>query len=283
MVAIRDEALSYAAKQTFVVLVAETWVSDRWCCSATCGSPCWPSPLAWCWSPPSRSMPSISACGHCAIWHRLCACAASVTCAPSGDRCRPEGQPLVDEINALFARLEKALNSHRRFVSNTAHQLRTPLAELKTQLEVARLEGTLPDLSGLSSRVDGLAHLVEQMVLLSRIGEQPSGVDTFGDVDLRALAEQAVAEWSLRAIEAGIDLGLQVETEALARVHGHQSLLLEALGNLIDNVIKHASGATTATIQVHEDRLIVTDDGPGFRPKGSKRVQPAALRPQHRP
>ena len=143
------------------------------------------------------------------------------------------------------------------------------LAELKTQLEVARLEGTPPDLSGLSSRVDGLAHLVEQMVLLSRIGEQPSGVDTFGDVDLRALAEQAVADWSLRAIEAGIDLGLQVETKAPARVHGHQSLLLEALGNLIDNVIKHATGATTATIQVHEDRLIVTDDGPGFRSKGS--------------
>ncbi|MEC8154488.1 MAG: ATP-binding protein, partial [Pseudomonadota bacterium] len=57
--------------------------------------------------------------------------------------------------------------------------------------------------------------------------------------------------------------------KAPSRVHGHQSLLLEALGNLIDNVIKHAAGATTATIQVHKDCLIVTDDGSGFRPKGS--------------
>jgi len=269
MVAIRDEALSYAAKQTFVVLVAETLgqrqvVLQRYLRLAV---------LAF-----VIGVVLVSALTLYAVnlgLRPLRNLAQAVRLRGERDLrairrpVPPEGQPLVDEINALFARLEKALNSHRRFVSNTAHQLRTPLAELKTQLEVARLEGTPPDLSGLSSRVDGLAHLVEQMVLLSRIGEQPSGVDTFGDVDLRALAEQAVADWSLRAIEAGIDLGLQVETKAPARVHGHQSLLLEALGNLIDNVIKHATGATTATIQVHKDRLIVTDDGPGFRPKGS--------------
>ena len=227
MVAIRDEALSYAAKQTFVVLVAETMgqrqvVLERYLRRAV---------LAF-----VIGVLLVSALTLYAVnlgLRPLRNLAQAVRLRGERDLRairRPvpsEGQPLVDEINALFARLEKALNSHRRFVSNTAHQLRTPLAELKTQLEVARLEGTPPDLSGLSGRVDGLAHLVDQMVLLSRIGEQPSGVDTFGKVDLRMLAEQAVAEWSLRAIEAGIDLGLQVEAKAPSLVHGHQSLLLE--------------------------------------------------------
>ena len=179
----------------------------------------------------------------------------------------PEGQPLVDEINALFGRLEKTLNSHRRFVTNTAHQLRTPLAELKTELEVAHLEQTDPDLKGLSARVDGLAHLVQQMMLLSRVGEQPGSVDSFATVDLVELAQQAVTEWSLRAYRSGVDLGLQVEAEG-AVVQGHQALLQEALGNLIDNIIKHARGATSATITVKADRLVVSDDGQGFRETG---------------
>ena len=179
----------------------------------------------------------------------------------------PEGQPLVDEINALFGRLEKSLNSHRRFVTNTAHQLRTPLAELKTELEVALLEQTDPDLKGLTARVDGLAHLVQQMMLLSRVGEQPGSVDSFATVNLTELAQVAVSEWSLRAYRAGVDLGLQVETDS-ARVQGHQALLQEALSNLIDNVIKHAHGATSATVTVQQDRLIVSDDGRGFRETG---------------
>ncbi len=269
MVAIRDEALSYAAKQDYVVLVAETLgqrrvVLQRYLRRAimafmigvvlVAGMTLYAVNLGL------RPLRNLAQAVRLRGERDLRAIRRPVP---------PEGQPLVDEINALFARLEKALNSHRRFVSNTAHQLRTPLAELKTELEVAKLQNTLPDITALTHRVDGLAHLIDQMVLLSRIGEQPTGVDSFGQIDLRRLAEQAVADWSLRAIEAGIDLGLQVEVRRTSRVYGHQALLLEALGNLIDNVIKHATGATTATIRVQRDRLVISDDGPGFRPKGS--------------
>ena len=130
------------------------------------------------------------------------------------------------------------------------------------------MEGSDPDLPALSAHVDGLAHLVEQMLLLSRVGVQPtsSSDDNFRPLALSALAHQAVADWSLRANRAGVELGLQVEDEG--QVSGHQALLLEALGNLIDNVIKHARGATIATITVQPDRLVVSDDGQGFREKG---------------
>ncbi|MGB1156158.1 MAG: sensor histidine kinase N-terminal domain-containing protein [Alphaproteobacteria bacterium] len=268
MIAIRDEALSYSASQEFVVLIAETLgqrnsVLERYLSSAI---------LIFVVGVLAIGLLTLYGVNQGLRPLRNLADAVSQRSERDLRAIRrpvpPEGRPLVDEINALFGRLEKTLNSHRHFVSNTAHQLRTPLAELKTELEVASMEGSDPDLPALSARVDGLAHLVEQMLLLSRVGVQPtsSSDDNFRPLALSALAHQAVADWSLRAYRAGVDLGLQVEDEG--QVSGHQALLLEALGNLIDNVIKHARGATTATITVQPDRLVVSDDGQGFRQKG---------------
>ena len=268
MIAIRDEALSYSASQEFVVLIAETLgqrnsVLERYLSSAI---------LIFVVGVLAIGLLTLYGVNQGLRPLRNLADAVSQRSERDLRAIRrpvpPEGRPLVDEINALFGRLEKTLNSHRHFVSNTAHQLRTPLAELKTELEVASMEGSDPDLPALSARVDGLAHLVEQMLLLSRVGVQPtsSSDDNFRPLALSALAHQAVADWSLRAYRAGVDLGLQVEDEG--QVSGHQALLLEALGNLIDNVIKHARGATIATITVQPDRLVVSDDGQGFREKG---------------
>ncbi|MDA9175603.1 sensor histidine kinase N-terminal domain-containing protein [Alphaproteobacteria bacterium] len=268
MIAIKDEALSYSASVEFVVLIAETLgqrtnVLQLYLRYAI---------LAFVVGVLMISLLTLYAVNFGLRPLRNLADAVSQRSERDLRAIRrpvpPEGQPLVDEINALFGRLEKTLNSHRHFVSNTAHQLRTPLAELKTELEVATMEGTQPDLPGLSKRIDHLAHLVQQMMLLSRVGVQPSNRDdSFGAVNLEELAQKAVEDWSLRAYRAGVDLGLQVE--ASVSVSGHSALLLEALGNLIDNIIKHARGATTATITVRKDRLIVTDDGSGFRAKGS--------------
>lgn len=267
MIAIRDEALSYSDSVEFVVLIAETLgqrssVLQRYLRYAV---------LAFVAGVLVISLLTLYAVNLGLRPLRNLADAVSQRSERDLRAIRrpvpPEGQPLVDEINLLFGRLEKTLNSHRHFVSNTAHQLRTPLAELKTELEVASMEGSKPDLPALSARIDHLAHLVEQMMLLSRVGVQPSDRDdSFGAVSLEQLAQRAVEDWSLRAYRAGVDLGLQVESGA--QVSGHSALLLEALGNLIDNVIKHARGATTATITVRNDRLIVSDDGGGFRTTG---------------
>jgi len=265
MIAIRDEALSYSASEEFVVLIAETLgqrsnVLQRYLRYAV---------LGFVVGVLGISLLTLYAVNLGLRPLRNLADAVSQRSERDLRAIRrpvpPEGQPLVDEINALFGRLEKTLNSHRHFVSNTAHQIRTPLAELKTELEVASMEGSKPDLPALSSRIDHVGHLVEQMMLLCRVGVQPSDRDdSFGAVNLEQLAQKAVEDWSLRAYRAGVDLGLLVESNG--QVSGHSALLLEALGNLIDNVIKHARGARTATITVQHDRLIVSDDGQGFRP-----------------
>lgn len=271
MIAIRDEALSYSASQEFVVLIAETLgqrtnVLQLYLRYAI---------LAFVIGILVIGVLTLSAVNLGLRPLRTLADAVSQRSERDLRAIRrpvpPEGQPLVDEINKLFGRLEKTLNSHRHFVSNTAHQLRTPLAELKTELEVTSMEGSKPDVPALSARIDHLAHLVEQMMLLSRVGVQPSNSDdSFRVLNLEALAQQAVEDWSLRAYRAGVDLGLQVEDSAA--VSGHEALLLEALGNLINNIIKHARGATTATIAVQRNRLIVSDDGQGFRDKDPSEI-----------
>ena len=182
-----------------------------------------------------------------------------------------EVRPVVEALNGLFARLDNALSSHRRFVANAAHQLRTPLAGLHTQAELAlretdreALQRSLEQLHQASGRA---SHLINQLMSLARLEPRTGRPLQLEQLDLNELARSTTARWVPRALNADIDLGFESSGRALG-VLGDRLLLEELLGNLIDNAMRYTPRAGEATVRVSEtDKspvLSVEDNGPGI-------------------
>ena len=182
-----------------------------------------------------------------------------------------EVRPVVEALNGLFARLDSALSSHRRFVSNAAHQLRTPLAGLHTQAELAlretdreALQRSLEQLHQASGRA---SHLINQLMSLARLEPRSGRTVQLEQLDLNEVARSTTARWVPRALNADIDLGFEPSARALG-VLGDRLLLEELLGNLIDNAVRYTPHPGEATVRVSEtDKcpvLSVEDTGPGI-------------------
>lgn len=177
-----------------------------------------------------------------------------------------EIQPVVDELNQLLLRLDESLLAQRHFVSDAAHQLRTPIAALQTQVEVALRESEReqrPQLKQILGAAQRLAHLVQQLLALARAEPKDGVADQI--VDLATIVRD-VAETALpRAIAAGHDLGFEL---APATVQGSRLLLQEALCNLIDNAIHYTPTPGTITVGCRTSGqraiLSVEDSGPGI-------------------
>lgn len=181
-----------------------------------------------------------------------------------------EIQPVVDEINQLLLRLDESLLAQRHFVSDAAHQLRTPIAALQTQVEVALRESDReherdqrPQLQQILGATQRLAHLVQQLLALARAEPKDGVADQV--IDLAVVARD-VAETSLpQAIAAGLDLGFELTP---ASVRGSGLLLQEAVGNLVDNAIHYTPAPGTITVGCRATAtgaiLFVEDSGPGI-------------------
>lgn len=182
-----------------------------------------------------------------------------------------EVRPLVNAINGLLSRLDSALSAHRRFVANAAHQLRTPLAGLHTQAELA-LRASDPDaarrsLEQLHQAAGRAAHLVSQLMSLARLEPRSARPLQAEPLDLNELARATTARWVPQALAGGIDLGFDT-CSAQARVVGDRLLLEELLGNLIDNAIRytpHGGEATVRVLRLPGTAVVeVEDNGPGI-------------------
>ena len=127
-----------------------------------------------------------------------------------------ELRSLVQALNQLLAAVQESIAAQRRFISNAAHQLRTPLAGLKSQTEIALKANRDAELATRLERVhEGAvrsAHLVNQLLTLTRAEPEAAGALPRSSVDLRALVVALVAENVPRALQAGIDLGLEDES-----------------------------------------------------------------------
>ena len=186
-------------------------------------------------------------------------------------RAPTEVRPLVDAINALLARLGSALAAHRRFVANAAHQLRTPLAGLRTQAELGVLE-TEPNavrqcLDQVRQAAERATHLVNQLLSLARLEPRGGRPLQAEPIDLGELVRSVTARWVPQALKAGIDLGYEGGPNQ-RRVLGDRLLIEEMLGNLIDNAIRYVPAGGFATVRVEHAPgavvLIVEDNGPGI-------------------
>ncbi len=194
-----------------------------------------------------------------------------------------EMQPLVDEINSLLGRLDRSLSSQRHFVSNAAHQLRTPVAALQAQVELALRQPTLPDddrLKSLLLATRRLSHLIDQLLALARA--EPVGNKVMPEVKLADIVRECAEIWLPRAIAKNVDLGFEI---ADIRVPGNALLLQELLSNLLDNAIRYTpiNGAVTVGCGMENDQawLTVDDSGPGIAAEERERVFERFYQPVH--
>jgi two-component system sensor histidine kinase TctE len=196
-----------------------------------------------------------------------------------------EVHALAAALNALLGAVHENVLSQRRFISDAAHQLRTPLAGLKSQSELALKENTDPALRLRLERVHESAtrsaHLVTQLLTLARAEPESASALGRSRYDLRRLAHEVTAELVPRALSAGIDLGLEedgtLESDADAptdaaelAVTGNALLMREALINLVDNAIRYAGSGAEVTVRVlargAQALLEVEDSGVGIAP-----------------
>jgi two-component system sensor histidine kinase QseC len=178
--------------------------------------------------------------------------------------------PLVEGLNQLFDRVRVSLESERRFTADAAHELRTPLAAIKTQAQVARAATAEVErrhaLDNVLVGCDRAAHLVEQLLTLARLEPGSAALKQPERCDLYALARAAVAALAPAAVDKDIDLQL-AEADAL-HVSGEPALLAILLRNLIDNAIRYSPRHSVVQVRVanagNGAELTVIDQGPGI-------------------
>ena len=185
-----------------------------------------------------------------------------------------ELRPLIETLNSYLDRLGRLIDIRKRFLDNAAHQLRTPLTALKTQLALvqrnAEPEQSESLLMAARQTTDDAVRLTEQLLAMTRV-EHAREMHSPHTVDLVDLARRVTQEHLMRAHQLGDDLGLEVQV-AQCRVQGVDLLLHEALSNLIDNAIHHGPVGTHITVRVGESWLEVQDDGPGIAPEHQAHV-----------
>ena len=182
-----------------------------------------------------------------------------------------EIRPLLEALDRLFARIAQLLDRERRFAADAAHELRTPLAAIKTHAQVARQERDpgkcAAALEGVIEGADRGTRLVEQLLVLSRV-DQDAAAGATGPVNLADLVIECVAEAAPRAAATGIDLGVADASCDPAFVIGNADLLRILLRNLLDNATRYspAGGEVTVSVEALDQTALlrVTDNGPGI-------------------
>ena len=194
---------------------------------------------------------------------------------------------LILSINHLLTRLSIAIDSEQRFTSDAAHELRTPLAGLKTQVQVAlRAQNSNQRdnaLKQINNAVDRSTHLVEQLLALSRVDPDSVSLKT-ETIDLCQLAMDLVADLSLLAYEKNIDLG--IDECVPANISGIEEALLILFRNVIENAIRYVPEGGTINVSVTREGnhviFSVSDNGPGISDDDKSKIFERFYRsPQH--
>ena len=184
------------------------------------------------------------------------------------DKAPQEVAPLVANLNRLFGRVQASIENERRFTADAAHELRTPLAALRAQAQVARGASDGVErrraLDAVIAGCDRGSHLVDQLLTLARLEPRELRVDQ-GRCDVRDVLRHAIAELAPMAFDKDIDLELD-EGPGVA-IAGDARLLGILFRNLVDNAVRY--GPSRSRVRVRIDRtaaavaVTIVDGGPG--------------------
>lgn len=182
-----------------------------------------------------------------------------------------EVQPLVERLNDLFGRVAQSIEHERRFTADAAHELRTPLAGLRAQAQVAAAgsggAGNDPArqkaLAAVLEGCDRMTRLIEQLLMLARVdAAEPTAQP---EVDLAEAVRQVLADVAARAIERQVEVELAAPGQVV--VHGHAPWLGILVRNLVDNAVRYSPRGGLVRVFVDGSdgaaTIEVADDGPG--------------------
>lgn len=194
-----------------------------------------------------------------------------------------EVAPLIERLNHLFHRIGDTLENERRFTADAAHELRTPVAAIKAQAQVAR--GASSDdernhaLAGAIAGCDRATHLIEQLLTLARL--ESVTADALEPCPLRKLAASVLAEIAPAGLDKDVHLELAEGEETIT--NGLPALLTVMLRNLVDNAVRHTPAGTTVCVEVSSLHgypcVSISDDGPGLPPDELKKISQRFYRP----
>ena len=193
-----------------------------------------------------------------------------------------EVRPVVDALNQLFARTQAMMARERRFTSDAAHELRSPLTALKVQTEVAQLSLDDPQaqakaLTQLHAGIDRASRLVEQLLTLSRLDSLES-LDDVEPLNMADLLQSVVMDSYHPAQQAGIEIRLNILDPQVTHT-GQQLLLSLLVRNLLDNAVRYSPRGSRVEVTLDTHSVIVRDNGPGIAPDALTRIGERFYRP----
>ncbi|MGH2980850.1 MAG: sensor histidine kinase [Solirubrobacterales bacterium] len=199
--------------------------------------------------------------------------AQEITLRRSGERLPLPGtddeiRQLGETLNTMLDRIEASLERERVFVADASHELRTPLAILQAELELAGRPGRSPEelreaLRSARDEVDRLSQLAEDLLVIASSDQGRLQIKR-EKIDVRGLLERVRDRFVRRAAAAGRDIAVFAPSSMSAEVDPLR--IEQALGNLLDNALRHGDGEVRLAASVEDDRVIleVTDEGIGF-------------------
>ena len=182
-----------------------------------------------------------------------------------------EIKPVIDELNQLFHRLKEGFNREKRFVADAAHELRTPLAAIKTQAQVAfnatSLDKKNEAITKLIASVNRSTHVVQQLLTMSKLVPEAGTMNDLVKVDLAKLTQDLLATLAQTAIDKNINLEFESDIQS-QKVAGNATAISILIRNLVDNAIRYSHEGGRVIVSVYaiknEVLLKVSDDGPGI-------------------
>jgi two-component system sensor histidine kinase TctE len=184
-----------------------------------------------------------------------------------------EVQPLIHTFNALLGKLRQNVEAQNRFIADAAHQMRTPIAGLKTQTQLA-LRETDPQqvhhtLEEIQLSVERTAHLINQLLSMARADASERNQQPFVTVDLCILCRKVLSEWFSASRERQIELGFETIEQSVL-ISGDPLRLAEMLNNLIDNALRYTPRGGSVLVrltklphvilEIEDTGMGVTDD-----------------------
>ena len=194
--------------------------------------------------------------------------------SPIDSRGVPEEiSPLVRSLNEMLSRLAQSIQSQKRFIADAAHQMKTPLAGMRMQSELALRQDAREEiqrsLEQMAKSSASATRLVNQLLALARAENDSPQSTPLLKLELDALARGTVQDWFAAAQARDIDLGFEADDNSLF-VAGNATMLRELLNNLIDNALRYTQQQGSVTVRVREDQeralaiIEVEDNGPGI-------------------
>lgn len=182
-----------------------------------------------------------------------------------------EIKPMIDELNKLFFRLQEGFDREKRFAADAAHELKTPLAAIKTQAQVALNTNVLDEkntaIKKLITSVNRTTHIVQQLLTMSRLVPDAPNTTGFEPVNLIRVTRDMLTIMAPLALEKNIELEFQSDKNT-PDFQGNTTAICILIRNLVDNAIRYTDdhGVILVRVQPNDGHVMleVTDNGPGI-------------------